>query len=377
MAGAYSSSKAAVIGMTKAVGKDVAGSGVLVNCIAPAVIDTPILGQISEEHIAYMTSRIPLGADGRAGRGRGADLLARERGDDVLDRRVLRHLRRPGHVLTRFVRAPRRDRAARRPARRRHRRAARPRRSARGARAARATSSRRRRSSALELLPPIEAPEIWCAGVTYERSRDARLEEAETDARDVYALVYDAERPELFLKDARCGARRAGRRHPGAQRLALDRARARARRRDRRGRRAGRGDDRQRRLEPGHRGREPALHPPGEDLRGRLRDRPGARRAGRLGAPLPDPAADHRRRRCGAVRRRDVDGEDEAHTTRARRVGRARQPGAAGIGAADGHRARPAGRVHARAGPRRSRSRSTASACSSNTVAWERYGDAT
>ena len=46
MAGAYSSSKAAVIGLTKAVGKDVAGSGVLVNCIAPAVIDTPILGQI-------------------------------------------------------------------------------------------------------------------------------------------------------------------------------------------------------------------------------------------------------------------------------------------------------------------------------------------
>jgi 2-dehydro-3-deoxy-D-arabinonate dehydratase len=54
----------------------------------------------------------------------------------------------------------------------------------------------------LELLPPIEAPEIWCAGVTYERSRDARLEEAETDARDVYALVYEADRPELFLKDA-------------------------------------------------------------------------------------------------------------------------------------------------------------------------------
>jgi 2-dehydro-3-deoxy-D-arabinonate dehydratase len=54
----------------------------------------------------------------------------------------------------------------------------------------------------LDLLPPIEAPEIWCAGVTYERSRDARLEEAETDARDVYALVYEAERPELFMKDA-------------------------------------------------------------------------------------------------------------------------------------------------------------------------------
>ena len=54
----------------------------------------------------------------------------------------------------------------------------------------------------VDLLVPIEAPEIWCAGVTYERSRDARLEEAETDARDVYALVYKAERPELFLKDA-------------------------------------------------------------------------------------------------------------------------------------------------------------------------------
>jgi 2-dehydro-3-deoxy-D-arabinonate dehydratase len=52
------------------------------------------------------------------------------------------------------------------------------------------------------MLPPVEAPEIWCAGVTYERSRDARLEEAQTDARDVYALVYDADRPELFLKDA-------------------------------------------------------------------------------------------------------------------------------------------------------------------------------
>ncbi len=65
MAGAYSSSKAAVVALTKAIGKDVAGSGVLVNCIAPAVIDTPILGQISEEHIAYMTSRIPLGRIGQ------------------------------------------------------------------------------------------------------------------------------------------------------------------------------------------------------------------------------------------------------------------------------------------------------------------------
>src|SRR3954447_3596940 len=64
MAGAYSSSKAAVIGITKAIGKDVAGTGILVNAIAPAVINTPILGQISQEHIDYMTARIPLGRVG-------------------------------------------------------------------------------------------------------------------------------------------------------------------------------------------------------------------------------------------------------------------------------------------------------------------------
>jgi NAD(P)-dependent dehydrogenase (short-subunit alcohol dehydrogenase family) len=65
MAGAYSSSKGAVIALTKAIGKDVAGTGILVNSIAPAVIDTPILGQISKEHIAYMASRIPLGRIGQ------------------------------------------------------------------------------------------------------------------------------------------------------------------------------------------------------------------------------------------------------------------------------------------------------------------------
>ena len=52
-----------------------------------------------------------------------------------------------------------------------------------------------------ELLLPVEPPEVWCAGVTYERSRDARIEES---GSDVYALVYEAERPELFLKDAGC-----------------------------------------------------------------------------------------------------------------------------------------------------------------------------
>src|SRR4051794_10978206 len=66
MAGAYSASKAAVIGMTKSIGKDVAGTGVLVTCIAPAVIETPILSGLSQNHIDYMIERIPLGRVGRA-----------------------------------------------------------------------------------------------------------------------------------------------------------------------------------------------------------------------------------------------------------------------------------------------------------------------
>jgi 2-dehydro-3-deoxy-L-rhamnonate dehydrogenase (NAD+) len=64
MAAAYSSSKAAVIAMTKAIGKDVAGTGVLVNCVAPAVIETPILQGMSQHHIDYMVERVPLGRMG-------------------------------------------------------------------------------------------------------------------------------------------------------------------------------------------------------------------------------------------------------------------------------------------------------------------------
>lgn len=49
------------------------------------------------------------------------------------------------------------------------------------------------------LLAPIQAPEVWAAGVTFERSRQARIGESLADA-DVYARVYEADRPELFLK---------------------------------------------------------------------------------------------------------------------------------------------------------------------------------
>jgi 3-oxoacyl-[acyl-carrier protein] reductase len=65
MAAAYSGSKAAVIGFTKSIGKDLAGTGVLVNSIAPAVIDTPMVGTMSQEHIDYMVARIPVGRLGR------------------------------------------------------------------------------------------------------------------------------------------------------------------------------------------------------------------------------------------------------------------------------------------------------------------------
>ena len=65
MAVAYSAAKGAVIALTKAIGKDVARTGVLVNCVAPAVIETPILEGLSQEHIDYMVERIPMGRMGR------------------------------------------------------------------------------------------------------------------------------------------------------------------------------------------------------------------------------------------------------------------------------------------------------------------------
>ncbi len=66
MAAAYSASKAAVIALTKAIGKDLARTGVLVNCIAPAVVETPILDGLSQGHIDYMVERIPMGRMGTA-----------------------------------------------------------------------------------------------------------------------------------------------------------------------------------------------------------------------------------------------------------------------------------------------------------------------
>jgi 3-oxoacyl-[acyl-carrier protein] reductase len=61
----YSAAKSGVIGLTKAVAKEVATKGILVNAITPAVIATEILSQLTDEHIKYMTSRIPMGRVGQ------------------------------------------------------------------------------------------------------------------------------------------------------------------------------------------------------------------------------------------------------------------------------------------------------------------------
>ncbi len=60
-ASAYSTSKAAVIGMTKSLGKELSQHNISVNCITPVTADTRILDQMSEEFIEYMRSKIPRG----------------------------------------------------------------------------------------------------------------------------------------------------------------------------------------------------------------------------------------------------------------------------------------------------------------------------
>jgi 2-dehydro-3-deoxy-L-rhamnonate dehydrogenase (NAD+) len=58
---AYSAAKAGLIALTKSMGKELAGSGVLVNCVTPAAARTDIFSQMTEQHIAYMLAKIPMG----------------------------------------------------------------------------------------------------------------------------------------------------------------------------------------------------------------------------------------------------------------------------------------------------------------------------
>jgi 3-oxoacyl-[acyl-carrier protein] reductase len=60
-ASAYSASKAAVIGLTKSLGKELALRGIVANAISPATFESPILQQLPESQVEYMRSKIPMG----------------------------------------------------------------------------------------------------------------------------------------------------------------------------------------------------------------------------------------------------------------------------------------------------------------------------
>jgi 3-oxoacyl-[acyl-carrier protein] reductase len=63
-ASAYSASKAAVIGLTKSLGKELAKTGIRVNCVTPAAVRTAIFDQMTQQHIDFMLSKIPVGRFG-------------------------------------------------------------------------------------------------------------------------------------------------------------------------------------------------------------------------------------------------------------------------------------------------------------------------
>ena len=102
-ASAYSASKAAVIGLTKSLGKELAKTGIRANCVTPAAVRTAIFDQMSQQHIDFMLSKIPLGRFGTVDEIAAMVCWLCERGLLVFHRRGVRPLGRPRDLLIRRV----------------------------------------------------------------------------------------------------------------------------------------------------------------------------------------------------------------------------------------------------------------------------------
>ena len=96
---AYSAAKAGVIGFSKALAKELCDVGVTVNCIAPAMTETPLLDGMTEEHIRNMKAKIPMGRFVQVDEIGRARRLDREPGLQLHHRLRVRHHRRPRHLL--------------------------------------------------------------------------------------------------------------------------------------------------------------------------------------------------------------------------------------------------------------------------------------
>ena len=127
--------------------------------------------------------------------------------------------------------------------------------------------------AAVEVQAPIDAQEVWGAGVTYERQQGGAPGRVGAGGHVLRSRLPGSPAG-AFLQGHAQPRRRAKSADPGAQRYALVRSGAGAGSRRLPGARARRFHDRQRRQRPRYRGREPALSPPGQGLRRLLRPRP-------------------------------------------------------------------------------------------------------
>ena len=78
--GNYAASKAGLVGMTKSLAREVASRGITANCIAPGFIETPMTHALNEKQTEAISSNIPVGSLGKAGRHRGRGRFPRQRG---------------------------------------------------------------------------------------------------------------------------------------------------------------------------------------------------------------------------------------------------------------------------------------------------------